>query len=118
MPSVTSLRREPLQEARETRLVGRSPLTQSDHPGGRDGTPRRGAAHGHPGRRRERPPPGHRVTPLHEAAGDGDLAMVKPLLELCADPTQPDGEHHSTPLGWAEYGHQQQVVNCLTSRPA
>jgi len=44
--------------------------------------------------------------------------MVKPLLELCADPTQPDGEHHSTPLGWAEYGHQQQVVNCLTSRPA
>lgn len=58
----------------------------------------------------------HRVTALHEAAGNGDLNLVRLLVELGADPTITDTEHHSTALGWAEYGDQREVVEYLTSR--
>jgi ankyrin repeat protein len=45
-------------------------------------------------------------TALHEAALRGDDAVVRTLLELGADPSIEDGEHHSTPQGWAEFaGH-------------
>lgn len=57
-----------------------------------------------------------RTTPLHEAAGAGDLAMVKLLIELGADPTTYDTAHHSTPLGWASHGRHQPVVDYLTDR--
>jgi hypothetical protein len=47
-----------------------------------------------------------RATALHEAAYRGDDDMVRLLLELGADPTIEDAEHHSTPRGWAEFaGH-------------
>lgn len=57
-----------------------------------------------------------RVTALHEAAGNGDLAMVQLLVELGADPTIRDGEHHSSPLEWAEYGEHREVVDYLAGR--
>jgi hypothetical protein len=47
-----------------------------------------------------------RATALHAAAYRGDDAMVRLLLELGADPTIEDTEHHATPRGWAEFaGH-------------
>jgi len=53
-------------------------------------------------------------TALHEAAWNGDLPMVELLLELGADPTLVDCEHHATPAGFAEYNHQQHVVDRLS----
>lgn len=43
-----------------------------------------------------------RDTLLHSAAWNGDLEMVKLLLEAGADPTARDAEYHNTPAGWAE----------------
>jgi ankyrin repeat protein len=50
---------------------------------------------------------------LHHAAWGGQLAMVKALVELGADPTRRDREHDATPLGWAEYNHQHEVAAYL-----
>ena len=50
---------------------------------------------------------------LHNAAGWASLEMVKLLLELGADPHLRDHAYHSTPIGWAAYGGQQDVVNHL-----
>lgn len=41
-------------------------------------------------------------TPLHSAAWNGDLAMVRLLVEAGADVQARDREHDNTPLGWAE----------------
>ena len=41
-------------------------------------------------------------TPLHSAAWNGDLAMVRLLVEAGADPEARDREHDNTALGWAE----------------
>jgi hypothetical protein len=47
-----------------------------------------------------------RGMPLHEAAGHGNLEMIKLLLEAGADPTIEDPRYQSTPAGWAEhFGH-------------
>lgn len=54
-----------------------------------------------------------RISALHQAAWDGDLALVRLLLELGADPSCPDPAHHSTPLGWARYNQQHEVVAYL-----
>jgi hypothetical protein len=54
-----------------------------------------------------------RITPLHQAAFRGHLDTVKKLLELGADPTIEDPSYHSTPRGWAEHNHQQEVVDYL-----
>jgi ankyrin repeat protein len=43
-----------------------------------------------------------RQTALHEAAWNGDLAMVELLVDAGADPLARDAEHDSTPRGWAE----------------
>lgn len=56
-----------------------------------------------------------RVTALHEAAWRGDLKMTKLLVDLGADPTIEDDEHHSTPRGWALHGHHQEVADYLES---
>jgi ankyrin repeat protein len=49
-----------------------------------------------------------RGMPLHEAAGHGNLEMIKLLLEAGADPTVEDPSYHSTPAGWAEeFGHPE-----------
>ncbi|MEV6416265.1 ankyrin repeat domain-containing protein [Kribbella sp. NPDC051718] len=54
-------------------------------------------------------------TPLHQAAFSGHLDTVKKLIELGADPSIEDSSYHSTPRGWAEHNHQQEVVDYLDS---
>ena len=44
-----------------------------------------------------------RHTALHEAAWNGDLAMVSLLLDQGADPLARDAEHDATPRDWAEF---------------
>jgi ankyrin repeat protein len=67
---------------------------------------------------RSRPGSGHAVgaTPLHVAAIDGHEATVAELLRLGADPTVRDGEHDSTPLGWAEYAGHTGTADLLRDR--
>jgi ankyrin repeat protein len=45
---------------------------------------------------------GSRHTALHSAAWNGDLRMVKLLVEAGADVTARDPEHNNTPAGWAK----------------
>jgi ankyrin repeat protein len=45
---------------------------------------------------------GSQGSALHSAAWNGDLRMVKLLVEAGADITARDPEHNNTPLGWAE----------------
>lgn len=46
-------------------------------------------------------------TPLHMAAGAGELAAVKLLVEHGADPSATDPDFQATPLQWAEFlGHR------------
>jgi Ankyrin repeats (3 copies) len=54
-----------------------------------------------------------RLTPLHQAAYDGDTALVTLLLELGADPTRRDAAFNATPLGWAEHNHQEATAALL-----
>ena len=54
-----------------------------------------------------------RSTALHEAAWRGDLGMARLLVELGADPTIEDTEHHGTPAGWAFHGGQDDVLAYL-----
>ncbi|WP_128378509.1 ankyrin repeat domain-containing protein [Streptomyces cavernae] len=54
-----------------------------------------------------------RATPLHEAAWNDDVETARVLIELGADLTIEDTEHHATPLGWAEYGGKRQVESYL-----
>ena len=62
-----------------------------------------------------------RATPLHTAAYDGHLDLVKVLVELGADPSIRDTQFDATPLGWAQHNHQHetaaylQELNGLTS---
>jgi ankyrin repeat protein len=56
---------------------------------------------------------GGRLTPLHQAAYDGDVALVETLLELGADPSRRDASYQSTPLGWAEHARRQPVIEIL-----
>ncbi|MCG5216005.1 ankyrin repeat domain-containing protein [Streptosporangium sp. KLBMP 9127] len=49
-----------------------------------------------------------RASALHEAALSGDLAMVRLLVGLGADPEVRDTEYEATPQGWAEHnGHDE-----------
>lgn len=55
------------------------------------------------------------TTPLHSAAYEGDLELARLLVALGADPDREDREHHSTPVGWAEHGHHEELAAYLRS---
>ena len=56
---------------------------------------------------------GHPMTPLHQAAYDGNAELAALLLDLGADPTRRDRSFDATPLGWAEHNHQEATVALL-----
>jgi ankyrin repeat protein len=52
-------------------------------------------------------------TALHVAAMEGQLDLARTLLRLGADPGLRDQRFDSTPLGWARYSGQQQLIELL-----
>jgi ankyrin repeat protein len=52
-------------------------------------------------------------TALHVAAMDGRLDLARSLVRLGADPAIRDQRFDSTPLGWARYFGQEQLVTLL-----
>jgi len=67
--------------------------------------------------KRGAPVPSTGRTPLHIAAGAGELAVVKLLLDRGADAGATDPDFRATPLQWAEFLHHQDVVDFLANRP-
>ena len=57
-----------------------------------------------------------RITPLHQAAYDGDVAIVQTLLDVGADPELRDPGYNATPLGWAEHARREPVIELLRAR--
>jgi ankyrin repeat protein len=57
-----------------------------------------------------------RITPLHQAAYDGDVAVVQTLLDVGADPELRDPGFDATPLGWAEHARRADVIELLRAR--
>ena len=55
----------------------------------------------------------HGATALHHAAWDGDLDLIRRLLEAGADPTIADSRFEATPLGWAEHAYQTEAADLL-----
>ena len=56
------------------------------------------------------------ATPLHHAAGQGNLALVQLLIEYGARTDIRDTLWHSTASGWAEHGDQREMVEYLDAR--
>ena len=54
-------------------------------------------------------------TPAHHAAGAGDVAALRLLVEHGADLTAVDPEYGATPLGWAEFFAQPAAADYLRS---
>ncbi|MEW6475505.1 MAG: ankyrin repeat domain-containing protein [Actinomycetota bacterium] len=54
-----------------------------------------------------------RVTALHQAAYDGDVAVVAVLLDVGADPELRDPGFNATPLGWAEHARRTEAIELL-----
>lgn len=59
-----------------------------------------------------------RTTALHDAVWDGDREMVELLLELGADPRITDDDHNSTPAGWANHTHNEELRELLSAAEA
>jgi hypothetical protein len=53
------------------------------------------------------------ATPLHQAAWEGDLPLIRRLLEAGADPSTTDTRFGSTPLEWAEHAYQTEAADLL-----
>lgn len=53
------------------------------------------------------------ATPLHHAAWEGDLPLIRRLLAAGADPSITDGRFESTPLQWAEHAYQTEAAELL-----
>jgi hypothetical protein len=60
------------------------------------------------------PPSTEGRTALHLAAGAGELAVVKTLLDHGADPSITDPVFHATPLQWAQFLRHPEVVAHLS----
>ncbi len=56
------------------------------------------------------------ATPLHQAAWEGDLALIRRLLGAGADPSLTDGRFGSTPLDWAEHAYQTEAAELLRTQ--
>jgi ankyrin repeat protein len=52
-----------------------------------------------------------KVTPLHLAAAQGHVDVVRRLLAGGADPTIRDSKHDGDAIGWAQYGSMPQAAN-------
>jgi ankyrin repeat protein len=50
------------------------------------------------------------ATALHHAAIQGNVAGVRELLARGADRRREDPQHHATPLGWAEFGRDEEIA--------
>src|SRR5262249_6288249 len=72
----------------------------------------RRARSGPPARSSARIGVGH-APALHTAATDGDVALVRLLLELGADPDMHDARFDATPLGWARHFEQAETIAAL-----
>jgi hypothetical protein len=53
------------------------------------------------------------ATPLHHAAWDGDLDLIRRLLAAGADPSRTEARFGATPLGWAEHAYQTEAADLL-----
>jgi ankyrin repeat protein len=60
----------------------------------------------------------HESAPLHEAAAQGNVAVIELLLEAGADPNLRDPSYDSTPAGWAEHFGQREAQRYLAAREA
>jgi ankyrin repeat protein len=63
--------------------------------------------------RGDTPIEGPSQTPLHEAAVQGNLELARLLLANGADPNIRDLSHDASPLGWAQYGGQDAMIELL-----
>ena len=57
---------------------------------------------------------GHMLPPLHTACEKGRLEIVKLLVQGGADVDKCDGRYHRTPLAYACWGENMEVVVYLT----
>jgi hypothetical protein len=63
--------------------------------------------------RGDAPAEGAWETALHHAAGNGDTALARRLLDLGADPDRRDKRFGATALGWARHFDQRSTAELL-----